>query len=308
MDNLTKKLYILTDADQIYQELIEKLALPNLIITNQRNEADILLAAPPRLATQLDDFTNITWVQSTYAGVDALINHSLRQDYLLTNVKGIFGQQIAEYVLGFTIEHYRHFKQYQQQQTNKQWRPAQYQCLNSKTLAIVGTGEIGTHLAQVAKAFAMRTIGINTSGIPKPGAPFDETYHVDELASAIAQSNIVVNTLPDTARTRGLFNQAAFARAKDILLFNVGRGSSIDQTALLDALNHDKIEHAFLDVFEQEPLSAEHPYWSHPKITITPHIAALSFPEQVVDIFTQHYINWEQGYTLHDCIDFSKGY
>ncbi|GAB2642661.1 D-2-hydroxyacid dehydrogenase [Vibrio panuliri] len=308
MNNFTKKLFILTEQNETYQKLVESYNLPNLVITKEAREAHIVLAAPPLLAPKLNQFEKLVWVQSIYAGIDALIKDSLRQDYLLTNVKGIFGQQIAEYVLGLTIDHYRHFNLYREQQRQQQWLAHSYQTLSSKTMVIVGTGEIGSYLAQMAKAFGLITIGVNTRGIPKTNSPFDYIYHIDELASAIGKADIVVSTLPETPSTQGIFNQTNFSQASSILFFNVGRGSSIEQTALLAALDSGKVAQAFLDVFEQEPLPSEHPYWAHPNVTITPHIAAVSFPEQVVKIFADHYIEWEQGYSLHGCIDFSKGY
>lgn len=308
MNIFTKKLYILTEQNEIYQKLIESLALPNLQLTDNKQHADLVLASPPLLASQLDDFENLQWVQSVYAGVDALMKDSLRRDYQLTNVKGIFGQQIAEYVFGFAIKHYRHFEQYKAQQKEQHWNPYQYKTLDTKTITIVGTGTIGEHLAKVSTAFGVRTIGVNTRGIPTPGSPFNEIYHIDELNGAIEKSDIVVSTLPNTANTIGIFNRQVLSAGNGFLMFNVGRGNCIVQDDLISALDNGFIEHAFLDVFEQEPLELSHPYWEHPKITITPHIAALSFPEQVVDIFAQHYKHWEQGYTLQDCIDFDKGY
>ena len=92
------------------------------------------------------------------------------------------------------------------------------------------------------------------------------------------------------------------------LLFNVGRGDVIDDTGLLLALKNRWVEHAFLDVFEQEPLSPQHPFWKLPQVTITPHIAALSFPEQVVDIFADNYLSWRDGFSLNNQVDFDKGY
>ena len=95
MNIFTKKLYILTEQNETYQKLVESLELPNLELTNNKQQAEVVLAAPPLLASHLDEFDSLQWVQSIYAGVDALMKDSLRRDYLLTNVKGIFGQQIA---------------------------------------------------------------------------------------------------------------------------------------------------------------------------------------------------------------------
>lgn len=308
MDNFTKKLYILTDSNQTYQELIEKLNLPDLEITNHRSEAQILLAAPPMLAKQFNDFPKVKWVQSVYAGVDALMNNSLRQDYTLTNVKGIFGQQISEYVLGFCIQHCRHFNTYAHQQSVRQWKAHPYRTLSERSMLILGTGSIGSYLAKTAKALGIHTIGINSSGIPAIDSPFDEVFHIQEIKYAVSKANILVNTLPNTKDTVGIINQDVFSDAKELLLFNVGRGSAIDERALLKALDSNTVNHAYLDVFEQEPLAADHPFWTHSGITVTPHIAAVSFPHQVVEIFAENYAKQHKGYALQHVIDFSKGY
>ena len=92
------------------------------------------------------------------------------------------------------------------------------------------------------------------------------------------------------------------------LLFNVGRGSAVDEDGLLAALDSGSVSHAYLDVFKQEPLNEEHPFWQHEGITLTPHIAALSFPEQVTDIFAENYQRWRDGFGLINVVDLNKGY
>ncbi len=308
MNNFTHQLYVLTEQDDVYRQGIESLELEGLEITENREEATILLAAPPMAAKCLDDFPKLEWLQSAFAGVDALTSPNLRQDYELTNVKGIFGQQIAEYVLGYTISHYRHFNLYQQQQNQKQWSPHQYQSLNEKSMLILGTGSIGAHLSTVASSFGIKTMGVNSTGIPPKAGDFDETYHINELPNAMKQADIIVNTLPNTPQTVGLLNKNTLSHCQAALLFNVGRGATLAEEDLIYAIEQGKIQHAFLDVFKDEPLDTSHPFWSHPAITITPHIAALSFPEQVIDIFAHNFRLWRDGFQLEHRIDFDKGY
>jgi phosphoglycerate dehydrogenase-like enzyme len=247
-------------------------------------------------------------VQSTFAGVNALMVPNLRRDYALTNVRGIFGPLIAEYVIGYSIAHFRHFMQYHQQQQSKQWQPHLYTSLQSKTMVILGTGSIGSHLGKTAQLMGIKAIGINRTGIPTSGGEFNQTFHINELASAFHQADIVVNTLPSTTETQRLLNSQVLSHLNLALLFNVGRGDVIDDVGLLLALKNRWVEHAFLDVFELEPLSPQHPFWKLPQVTITPHIAALSFPEQVVDIFADNYLSWRDGFSLNNQVDFDKGY
>jgi phosphoglycerate dehydrogenase-like enzyme len=308
MNKQPNKLAIISDDKPTYQALFKQAELPDLVLTESCAKADILLADPPLLAASINTLTQVAWVQSTFAGVDALINPALKQDYQLTNVRGIFGQQMAEYVLGYTIAHFRHFERYRQQQTEQQWLAHSYRSLAGKTLFILGTGSIGNHLAKSAMALGLRVIGVNRTGIPPKDSVFAEIVHIEQLPHRLPQAEILVSTLPDTPQTQKIFNQAFFARCQQTLFFNVGRGSALDTPALLEALEQGWIAHAVLDVFVDEPISQQSPYWQHPNITVTPHIAAYSFPEQVFDIFTQNYLLWLSGGKLKHAIDFDKGY
>ena len=117
-----------------------------------------------------------------------------------------------------------------------------------------------------------------------------------------------MSTLPKTEQTLGLLNTETLSHGNGALLFNVGRGEVLDNYGLLDALENKTISHAFLDVFINEPLSQECPYWRHPNITVTPHIAAISFPEQVFEQFSINYLRRRDGFTLLNLVDFNKGY
>ncbi|MDF2155875.1 D-2-hydroxyacid dehydrogenase [Vibrio sp. CAU 1672] len=302
------QIFLLSEHRDTYETLLAEKNLPDLRITDKPQDAQIVLADPPLLSSRLDEFTQLEWVQSTFAGVNALMAPSLRQDYSLTNVRGIFGPLIAEYVIGYCISHFRHFGQYHQQQQNRQWQPHLYTSLQSKTMVILGTGSIGSCLAKAAQALGIRTIGVNRTGIPTPGGEFAQTFHINELANALHQADIVVNTLPSTPETCRILNSEALSHLSQALLFNVGRGDVLDNASLLLALKNHWVEHAFLDVFEQEPLPEQHPFWTLPQITVTPHIAALSFPQLVVDIFAENYLRWRDGFSLHNQIDFDKGY
>ncbi|MDV7106151.1 D-2-hydroxyacid dehydrogenase [Vibrio sp. TH_r3] len=308
MDNFNNKLRILTKSDSVYLELFEKANLPGLIITEKNSDANIVLAAPPILADCIDTFSNMNWVQSTYAGVDPLMQPGLRQDYDLTNVKGIFGQQISEYVLGYCIEYFRHFNLYRQQQQQKCWQPHSYSTLAGKKLLILGTGAIGNYLAKTAASLNLHSIGINRSGIPPKESAFDQTAHFEQLDLYLADADIIVSTLPGTTQTKNMFDQTFFSHCRNALFFNVGRGNSVNTAALIEALEGDNISHAFLDVFANEPISEQCSYWHNAKVTITPHIAADSFPEQVFEIFSDNYLKWRDGFQLDNQVDFDKGY
>lgn len=302
------KLLIISKEKEKYLSLFEQSDLPDLEICHDLRKADIILADPPLITDLLNQCERVKWLQSTFAGIDALIQPNLRQDYHLTNVKGIFGQQISEYVLGYCIQYFRHFTQYAKQQHEKQWLSHRYTSLSNKTMVILGTGSIGCNLAMTAKALGFTVYGINRSGIPPKNSPFMRIYHVAEINTALKQSDVIVSTLPKTEQTLGLLNTETLSHGNGALLFNVGRGEVLDNYGLLDALENKTISHAFLDVFINEPLSQECPYWRHPNITVTPHIAAISFPEQVFEQFSINYLRRRDGFTLLNLVDFNKGY
>lgn len=302
------KIFLLSEHQSTYKILLAEKNLPDLSFTDNPNDAQIVLADPPLLSQRLDEFSQLDWVQSTFAGVNTLMSPELRQDYTLTNVRGIFGPLIAEYVIGYCISHYRHFSLYHQQQQNRQWQPHLYTSLQSKKMVILGTGSIGSYLAKTVRAMGIETIGVNRTGIPTSGGEFNQTFHINELTSALKQADIVVNTLPSTPETLYLLNSETLSHLNRAILINVGRGDVLEDKGLLLAIKNHWIEHAILDVFEQEPLPKEHPFWRLPQITLTPHIAALSFPEQVVEVFAENYLNWRDGFTLNYQVDFDKGY
>ncbi|PMJ96705.1 D-2-hydroxyacid dehydrogenase [Vibrio sp. 10N.261.55.A7] len=308
MNNFTHKLYILTEQDETYLSELRKHSLPDLEVTTNRSEATIVLASPPIIAKQLEDFPNLEWMQSVYAGIDSLMLPTLRQDYLLTNVKGIFGQQIAEYVLGYTISYFRHFDVYKQQESQKQWLPHRYTSLQGKRMVILGTGSIGSFLAKSARALGIEVCGINRTGIPSKDSPFSDVYHIQEFPNALKGTDIIINTLPATSETNNLINREFFSYCHQALLFNVGRGNAVNEHDLREAITEGKIAHAFLDVFVNEPLTPEHPFWDIEKITVTPHIAASSFPDQVIDQFKDNYLRWRDGFKLINRVDFNRGY
>ncbi len=302
------KLLIISKEKEKYLSLFELSDLPDLEICHDLRKADIILADPPLISGLLDQFKSVEWIQSTFAGIDALIKPSLRQNYALTNVKGIFGQQISEYVLGYCIQYFRHFSLYAKQQKQKQWVPHHYSSLTDKVMVILGTGSIGCYLANSARALGFIVHGINRSGISPKESLFEKVFHISEINEAFKQANVIVCTLPNTEQTNALLNANTLSDCNGGLLFNVGRGEVIDNFGLLQALENGSLSHAFLDVFINEPLSQECPYWHHPNITITPHIAALSFPEQVFEQFSENYLLWHDGFSLKNLVDFNKGY
>ncbi|GLT13044.1 D-2-hydroxyacid dehydrogenase [Vibrio algivorus] len=304
----TPLLYIASKQQQDYLDLLQQSSLKHIAITQDKSQANIVLADPPLLAKYLDELTNLKWAQATYAGIDKLTKPELRQDYTLTNVKGIFGQLISEYVLGYSLSYFRHLNQYQQLQAQNKWQPIEYQSVMGKKAVILGTGSIGTQLASCVSALGFVAIGVNSRGLIPQGSMFSQCYSTEQLDEALAQADVVVNALPSTPQTYHILNAQHLSHCQSALLFNIGRGTAVDDDGLLLALEKGWIAHAYLDVFPQEPLPQESAYWQHPNVSITPHIAANSFPQQVFDIFEQNMQRWQNQQPLLNQVDFSRGY
>ena len=267
---------------------------------------EVVLGRPDFLAGLMDLAPPVRWVQSTWAGVSPLIQHDYRK-YVLTGVKGIFGQQMSEYVLTHLLAHEGRLRQRWHSQTIGLWDNEISGTLRNKTLGIMGTGSIGSAVAESCAALGLRCVGFNTSG--RPHSAFQKAFAPSDLINFLSEADYVLGLLPDLPSTAGLLNARAFESMKtDALLINVGRGNLIAEDDLVVALKSKKIAGAVLDVFKNEPLPADSPMWSAPNLTITGHIAAVSRPDDIARLFLQNYDRYCSGQALLHTIDFDKGY
>lgn len=309
-------LLILSADAQDYAERLTAAALAELSIQTATSakldkhslqNINLVLADPPLLVELLTHLPKLQWVQSTYAGVNALCAPGLRNDYQLTNVKGVFGPLISEYVLAYMLALERDVFRARTQQRQHQWQPFPYRSLAGLKIGIAGLGDIGQHLATTAKQFAMQVKGLKFSAAKVLNV--DTVYTLDHLAEFLADLDYLVITLPATPLTHHLFNAETLAYLKpEAVLINVGRGACVDQAALTAHLQAKQLRAAILDVFEEEPLLATDPLWELENVYLTPHQAAVSFPENIVKIFTHNYQRFQQQQSLEYLIDFAKGY
>ncbi|MFO6423069.1 D-2-hydroxyacid dehydrogenase [Motilimonas sp. KMU-193] len=303
------------DASQYQQALANKLPdhVSMLVCDNidsvawMQQQITLALAEPALIRPLIPQLPKLQWLQSTFAGVDALAGAHFPKACQVTGVKGIFGPLISEYVFAHLLDYQRQLGQYRQQQQQQLWRSHGYHSVQGMTMLIVGSGSIGQHLAQTAKHFGLTTLGVNRSG--KQIAGFDLCYPMAQLHSALSQADVVVNTLPLTSETRGLFDTQCFNHMPNhCVFFNVGRGASVNEADLFDALEQRQLAHAVCDVFNTEPLPANSALWHSPYLTITPHIAAVSSPQQVAQIFLENLQRWQQNLPLLHQVDLTLGY
>jgi len=266
----------------------------------------IVLGEPDLVAVALEQMPAVQWVQSSWAGVTPLLNCG-RRDFLLTGIKDVFGPQMAEYVFAYLLAREVRLFERLGRQSKKNWWDQPSGNLQGKVLGVMGTGSIGTKIASTASVFGMNVLGYSRTGTSAD--PFEKVYAGDQLAEFLPQLDYLVAVLPDTPATNHLLGADAFSLMKNsCYVVNVGRGSLIDEPALINALYAEELAGAALDVFEKEPLAEDSPLWHTPNLLLTGHIAAISKPRDIAQIFSENYRKYCNGEPLNYRVDFDRGY
>lgn len=267
---------------------------------------EVVLGQPDMVAAALDGMPGLRWVQSTWAGVEALLGHG-RRDYRLTGVRGVFGPLMTEYVFAHLLAHATRLLERRQQQERHCWWPEDSSTLEGKTLGIMGTGSIGRSIAGAGAAFGMRVLGFSRSGAAADG--FERVFASAALHRFLAEVDCLVGVLPRTPETDGLLDAEAFrAMRPHCILVNVGRGNLVDEDALVAALRSGRLAGAVLDVFREEPLPGDSPLWETPGVTVTAHVAAHTRPADIAQLFNENYNRYLAGAKLRHEVDFRRGY
>lgn len=225
---------------------------------------------------------NLKWVQSFGTGVDNIKDHpDLQPDVTVTKVHGVHGPQLSEAAFAAMLSFARHMPETLRNQRDARWLKLTATLLSGKTVAILGLGAIANDLAPRCKAFGMHVVGI--TGARREVPAFDRIYTTAEIGTAVADVDFLVVLTPHSPATHHLVNARVLSAMKpDAVLVNLARGGVVDEVDLLQALDENRIAGAALDVFEQEPLPPASPFWSHPKVIVTPHSAGFhaGYPEQ----------------------------
>lgn len=306
----THKLLILSKFADTYRGLLNKANLPELeILTPDADplNGDIVFGEPTLIRPALAGLPRLGWVQSTFAGVDPLLDPSLRRDYILTNMRGVFGGLMSEYIIGYLLLHERKILQRLEAQKHQRWDDSLTGTLHGKTIGLLGVGSIGAEVARRAKCFDMNVRGYTRAS--ESSQEVDQYFHGEDLPAFADGLDYLVNILPSTGATRRIVNAKLLSKLPAHALFiNVGRGSAVEQSDLIAALEQGSIAGAVLDVFEAEPLPTGHPLWRAPNTIITSHTSAPSFPAEIVKVFIQNYQLYTAQQPLKYRVDFEKGY
>jgi len=266
----------------------------------------VLFGNPDMIAPILPDMPSIDWVQLSWAGVTPLMAID-RRDYVLTNVRDVFGPQMSEYVMGYLLAHELKVLERMKQQRKHNWFEAHSGSLQGKRLGIMGTGSIGRHIAKTAVTFGFKVTGLSRSGVPLP--EFERVVSVGQLHDFLEEIDYLVSTLPQTDATDNLLDRTALARLPAHAYFiNIGRSNVINDQALIDALRNGKLAGATLDVFDEEPVPQDSPLWDTPNLSITAHIAAISHPSLIAPIFVENYRRYANKQPLKYVVDFGAAY
>ncbi len=273
---------------------------------------DLLLADPPRVVERLKEFSSLRWMQSTWAGVDCLCTpdfHSFwKEGRILTALKGVHGPVIADYVLLYIMAFERNLFLHLEDQRDRRWRFRRYRRPCEVTVGFLGTGDIAKDVAWACiDRHGMRVLGCNTDG--RPVEPFERVYPSRRAAEMVSVCSYVVVLLPATPDTLGFVSEELLeAMDDDAVLINVGRGSTVDADAVRRALEGGGLRAALLDVFPREPLPADSPLWSAPGCFITPHVAGMTYPDDVARVWKSQMRKYVAGAPLEFVVDPVRGY
>jgi phosphoglycerate dehydrogenase-like enzyme len=252
----------------------------------------------------------LRWIQSSSAGVEDLADPVLAErGIVLTNAGGVFDVGLAESVLGFLLAFSARILE-SARRAPGEWVSDPVRLLRGTLALIVGAGSIGTETGRLLRSAGLRVRGVARTARPA-GDVFESIVGPDALQAELAVADHVVNVLPITLATRGMFGAAEFAAMKPTAVFvNIGRGGTVDQAALVEALGGDVIAGAALDVFEVEPLPIESPLWRMPNVLVSPHRAGdhEGWEPDVVALFVDNLRRFAAGEPLRNVVDIELGY
>ncbi|MGI2329566.1 D-2-hydroxyacid dehydrogenase [Planococcus sp. YIM B11945] len=275
--------------------------------------ADIVVTYGEDLkAEDITKAENLKWIMVASAGVEKLPHETiLERGIIVSNVRGIHKTPMSESVLAHILALKRGLPTLYANQKNNEWsRKIPSSELLGSTALVIGPGAIGSEIGRLLQAFGVRTIGCNRSG--KAAEFMGKMVSNEELATVLPEADIVISVVPSTPETKHLLKKDHFhAMKKDAIFMNFGRGDLVEDNILLEALESREIGFAVLDVFEQEPLPEDHPYWKMENVVVSPHVSSHSekYVERSLDIFIPNLRKWlAEDKNPTNLVDLEKGY
>ena len=271
------------------------------------SEVDYIIYAPNSSIKDFSDFTNLKAVLNLWAGVEDVVKNKTLKVPLARMVDEGLTQGMKEWVLGHVMRHHLGTDLHIFRQDGK-WRDWSVPPLaKDRIVTILGLGALGAECASTLAKVGFKVYG--WSSTEKSVENVICHHGFEGLEKSLFGSEIVVLLLPSTADTENIINEKTLSYlAKNAVIINPGRGTLIDEKVLLKSLDDGKLAHATLDVFRQEPLPADHPFWQHPKITVTPHIASETKPQTASQVIAANILRFEKGKPLLYQVNFETGY
>jgi len=279
----------------------------NLGITAEPGDVDYIVYAPNSDIKDFGAFPRLKAVLNLWAGVEDVVGNPTLQVPLARMVDNGLTEGMVEWCVGHVLRHHLGMDTHIQGQDGI-WRNCHVPPLaRNRKVAVFGLGVLGRAVAEALVTLKFDVSGWARSEKRIPGVRCH--FGGDGLQAALAEAEIAVLLLPDTPGTHHIFNAGALATMpRGAVIVNPGRGPLIDDTALLAALDTGQIGHATLDVFDKEPLPAEHPFWAHAKVTVTPHIASVTRPSTAATVIAENIRRGEAGEPFLHLVDRDLGY
>jgi glyoxylate/hydroxypyruvate reductase A len=266
---------------------------------------DIAVVATPPAGT-LARLNGVKLIQSLWMGVEKLLaDPGLPQGVPIARLidPGMVAA-MSESVLAHVLDWHRHHYRYRVQQAERQWRRRKQYLASDRTVGILGLGTLGGDAAR-----KLLTLGFKVAGLTRRPKAVEGVTCFTELAPMLRATDALVCLLPLTSETRGILNGRNLGQLKKHgCVINMARGGHLVMPDLLRELDSGHLAHAFLDVFDAEPLAPSDPLWKHPGITITPHSAALTEPRTAIPKIVENIERLRRGETPHSLVDFASGY
>ncbi len=268
-------------------------------------DAALVWRVPPGL---LGSLPNLRLILSLGAGVDAMLADPTLPELPLCRLVGpSLTRMMGEFVLTLVLKYHRRLDVFAQEQRRARWSFALCSPPETTVVGILGLGELGTHAAGLLRHHGFAVRGWSRTQRHLSGVSVFASQ--EELGELLAGTAILVCLLPLTSATRGILDAGLLARLpKGARLINVARGAHLVEQDLIDALDHGHLAHASLDCFGDEPLSPDHPFWRHPRIDVTPHVASFALPESGADGVADNLRRLREGLPLRNLVDRARGY
>lgn len=272
-----------------------------IVIARDEKEARALIAGAEVVLgnrwffQSLDAAKRLRWMQSNSAGVDLILDRVRHREFVLTCARGVYSEEMAEHAVALALALVRSLHRFRDAQTTAEWSRPKLRTLGSLDALILGMGSVGESIARLLSPFGTRVRGA----------------HRGDAWRDMLDADLLFLALPLTRETRGLVGATELrSLRRGAFVINIGRGETLDTSALVDALDDQHLGGAALDVFEEEPLPATHPLWSRRDVIITPHVAR-SFEERPFrwePLFEDNLRRYAAGQPLLHVVDMERGY